>query len=160
MTVLAPCVCMTMKNIDTELLVLISLSISYKFLFNHISVPKSVFSSKTDSTCWLSCRIHKTVWPTRFWYCVHVCFDWLVTVWSALTVSSTPSAGVKLRAPHVPSGGQGGKERQHLQRCSRKVLGLSCHPFRSLFLSDVSAEDGGTRALPWQPEMMDGSNLI
>lgn len=37
MTVLAPCVCMTMKSTDTELSVLISLSISYKFLFNPIS---------------------------------------------------------------------------------------------------------------------------
>lgn len=156
MTIFAPCVCMTMKNIDTELSVLLSLSVSCKFLFNHISVPKSVFSSKTDSTCWLSCRIRKPVWPTWFWCCVHVC---LVTAWSALTVSSTRSAGVKL-SPSCSSGGQGGKEGRHLHRCSRKVLGLSCHLFRSLFLSDVSAEDGGTRALPWQPKMMDGSNLI
>lgn len=41
-----------------------------------------------------------------------------------LTVSSAPSAGVKLRAPHVPSGGQGGKERLRTSDMQQKSSGV------------------------------------
>lgn len=166
MLIAAPCVCVKMRNIGTELSVLISLSVTCAFLSSHFCPHKRVFlenrlfffaeSLKVSGLQYMVLVLR----ASRLYSVRHACLVWLVTAWLKLTISSALSAGLKLRAPHIRSGFQGEEEWWHLQRCNRTFLGSSCHPSRSVFLSDVTADDGGTRALPWQPEMMNGSNLI
>lgn len=67
MLIAAPCVCVKMRNIGTELSVLISLSVTCAFLSSHFCPHKRVFlENRLHKRVFLFCRILKSVGPTVY----------------------------------------------------------------------------------------------